>query len=356
MDSRQRDDEVSVIAIANLLLRHRYLMLALPVAFAIGAVAFVTVRARDYQAVSRFAPHGRDAPRAGGLAGVAAQFGLALGSAADGESPHFYAELLKSRDLLTQAALAQYEFTSRMDGGDTLAGTLVTFFGGQAIDSTRRTRRTVGKLKRNIEVSVDSRAGLVTVRTRAPWPGLAEGLNRQLLTLVADFNVQRRQSRAAAERRFVEARLQEAQGDLEAAENALTRFLEQNRVYEGSPHLTFAANRLQRRVELRQEVYRTLASSFEEARIDEVRNTPLITIVEKPEGSARRVGRSRIIAGILALFLGLVVAVMIVFFREYAARSRADDPREYAEFQRLRQTAVAELSPRQLLRRKHHDG
>jgi len=92
-----------------------------------------------------------------------------------------------------------------------------------------------------------------------------------------------RQSQAAAERGFTEERMAEAQEELRAAENELQRFLQNNRQFQNSPELVFQHDRLQRRVAMRQQVYTSLVQSYEQARIDEVPNTPVITVVEYAE-------------------------------------------------------------------------
>src|SRR5690606_31231281 len=106
-----------------------------------------------------------------------------------------------------------------------------------------------------------------------PWPELSELLNRELLNLVGEYNMQRRQSNAAAERSFVEARLEESRHELVGAESDLKSFMEQNRRFDEAPQLRLEAARLQRRVDLRQQVYASLAQAYEQARIEEVRNT-----------------------------------------------------------------------------------
>ena len=111
-------------------------------------------------------------------------------------------------------------------------------------------------------------------------------MNRRLLELVTEFNQERRQSQAAAERRFVEARREEAKGELEEAERNLQRFLEQNRSYESSPQLVFEAQRLQRSVDINQQLYTSLAQSYEQARIAETVTHPSLPSWTSPRRPA----------------------------------------------------------------------
>src|SRR5207244_4476199 len=101
----------------------------------------------------------------------------------------------------------------------------------------------------------------------------------------------------------LEGRSQEALTELRTAEQAMQDFLVRNRQYQNSPPLQFEASRLQRRIDLTQQVYTNLVQAYEQARVAEVRNTPVLTIIDKPEGSAQPSVRLRTL-GILGVLLG----------------------------------------------------
>ena len=126
------------------------------------------------------------------------------------------------------------------------------------------------------------KTGVVELEVTAGNPGLAQEINQRLIDLVNEFNLRTRQSQAANERAFTERRLEEVRQELRATEDGLQSFLQRNRDYTNSPALTFQVERLQREVSMRQEVFTTLAQEFQQAKIEEVRDTPVITVVEAP--------------------------------------------------------------------------
>jgi len=71
-------------------------------------------------------------------------------------------------------------------------------------------------------------------------------------------------------------------------------------------------------VEFRRGVYNTVAQSNEKTKIDEVRNTPVITVIEKPSLPARADGRGLVKFGLLAIVLGVLAAIGIGFYPGYA--------------------------------------
>ena len=322
------------LMVLNAILRRRRVALGVPLAAVALALIIWLVPRNNYVASSQFMPQSGGSP-GGQLAGLAAQFGFSLGGGvADPESPDFYAELLRSRELTTEVAQGVYRF--RTEDGDSLQGNLTQLLKVKGDTPEARLRRTLRELEDRTDVSVGLKTGVIAVKVEMPWPALATQVNRRLLDLVDSYNRTRRQTRAAAERRFVEGRLAEARGELQASEAELERFLDRNRSYQQSPQLTFEASRLQRRVDLRQQVYTSLAQSYENARIEEVRNTPVTTVVSHPEGSAQPVRSDLLLSMFLALLLGAALALVVIFVREYLEVQRRRHPDDYAEFAALR--------------------
>jgi hypothetical protein len=102
-------------------------------------------------------------------------------------------------------------------------------------------------------------------------------------------------------------------------------------------------SRLEREVDWRQQVFTSLVQSFERARIDEVRNTPVITVIEAPTRPVRPDGRGVVKWGIAALALGIVIAVLYAFTADFANKVGVHEGHEYHEFTRLRHEMLCDL-------------
>lgn len=254
-----------------------------------------------------------------GIASLAAEFGISAPMSSAGESPAFYVALIRSRELLREALRAPIRPDSAGSiardsaGADTLAETWFSQFAPADGSSRQREDAAIEQLKRRVALNADERTGLVHVAVRMGSPEEAEALNRRILDLVNDFNLRRRRTRAAAERAFVDERLAEAGRELRNTENALRQFSESNSSVERSPRLQLEQGRLLRRVELAQQLYVTLAQAREQAYLEEVRTTPVVTIVDRPEGAAYR--RRGLFAGAVAgcVLGGLLGAGMLVW-------------------------------------------
>jgi uncharacterized protein involved in exopolysaccharide biosynthesis len=283
----------------------------------------------------------------GDVAGLAAKFGINVAGAV-GSPVGFYADLPTTDGLLSQLAETRFSFTTDATGRDTVSGTLVDLVKARGDSREERLQDAVDYLQRKVKVTSDLGAGTVTVTATARWPALAEQMTRRIIDLVNVFNVEQLRSQARAEREFVEQRMHAAQQELEDAENQLEAFLTQNRTYQSSPKLTLEAGRLQRRIDLRQQTYTTLVGEFEQARIREIRDTPVITVVDAPEGSSRVRFKVPVLV-LVGLVVGAGFGVTLAFLLEYFAGLRRERSSDFETLQGLIASAQRELHLHRLI-------
>jgi uncharacterized protein involved in exopolysaccharide biosynthesis len=335
------EDEISLVEIANTILRNWRMIAVLPVILALVIGLWTLSQERTYSASASFIPQGTEGRGGGGASALAQQFGVNLGTDRPGHSPQFYAELLTSLAILRKAVESDYAVPG--DNGRARTASLIELYEIDEPGVVAPWRKAVDQLRGDISTSVARETGVVRLTVSASHPALSELIAQRLLELLNEFNLEARQSRAQEEGRFITGRLAEAQAELLGAERALQEFLRQNREFRNSPELLFDHDRLQRQVAMRQEVYTSLLRSQEEARIDAVRDTPLLTIIDSPIGAAQPEGRGTVLRAMLAFMLGLMIAVIAAFIGEFARRSRETENPQYREFQGLARQAWADM-------------
>jgi uncharacterized protein involved in exopolysaccharide biosynthesis len=170
--------------------------------------------------------------------------------------------------------------------------------------------------KRILSVSVDRPTGIVRLEVRTKNRQLSALVARRLLDLVNDFNLKRRQTQAGAEREFVARRTRAALDSLRVAEATLADFRAANIDFSRSPRLTARETELQRRVTLAQQIYTTVAQRYELANIEAVRNTPIITVLDAPEGLVEARPRYTLAKMIAAFLVGLLIATVLALRAE----------------------------------------
>ncbi len=99
-------------------------------------------------------------------------------------------------------------------------------------------------------------------------------------------------------------------------------------------------------MDLRQQLYITLAQNRETARIEELRSTPVITVLERPEAFVEPEARGTIGKTIVAFFAVGFLAVGLAFLLEYMAKAREAGAADYQEFVSLGRASVAGMVAR----------
>ena len=305
-------------------------VLGLPLVFGlITAIITLFVRSK-YTAVASFVPEtSQDTQLPSGLAGIIGQLGinLPLGGSLSGD---FFGEVLTSRELLTATLTSTFRDSTR--GGPVRDTTLLAILDPRGRTERERIENAIRDFRDDVSVKVDRRSGLISLNVSGRPSQLVADVANRMLVLLNEFNLKRRQSRSAAQRRFVGERLDVAEQELRKAEDTQLRFLTDNRRYRDSPLLSFEAERLALVVSLRQEIFQTLSREFEQARIAEVRDTPLLTVVDRAVAPVRRSSPKRVLLVVLAMLGGLCVALTAVFVQEYRKAVSQQDADGYGEF------------------------
>lgn len=317
---RPIDDEISLWEVLAVLLRRRGTIVATTLVVTVLAVVVAFVRAESFTTTASFRPQGSE-QSSSQLMALASQFGVNVPGGAEEASPAFYAELVTSREILSKSATRPYDVEGE---GTVLLKDLLEI---EKDTEPLREDATIRWLRDEaVSVSTGRETGTVTLTVTTEWPDLSQAIATDLLREVARFNLETRQSQATAERAFIEGRVKEAENELMVAEDSLRVFLEANRQYSNSPLLQLRYDALQREVSLRQSVLTTLVQSYEQARIQEVRDTPVITVLQEPFLPPGPDDRRLLLIVALGLVLGGMMGVVLAFVVEAFRRPADGDP------------------------------
>ncbi len=302
--------------IGTSLLLSRRLLIGAAFAGAVLGLSVAFFAKRSYVARAVFLPQAAEGTGLGGLAAAASQFGIRVANTGGAWGPLVYVEVLKSRSIMEQ--LARDTVIVPEKGPDRVP--VVDLLQARGATQEIRIAAAVAKLRSALDIHDLKQVSAVEIRAVSQWPSFSKYMVDRILRALNDFNVRIRQSQATAERQFVEARAAEAQRMLRASEDRLLRFLLDNRT-TNAPELAFERDRLSRDVSLRQAVYSSLTQNVEDARIREVRDTPVITVIEEP--LAPRIPEPRRVLALLALGLLLGSAAGVTFVVSRARFNKA---------------------------------
>jgi len=294
---------------------------------------------KGYTAEAFFMPKGARAQSQ--LGGLAAQFGLTVGGGDASQSPQMYTELLETKNVLWPVALKEYRIPT--DSG-VITGDLVKIYRIKKDRPQVMKVKTVEALQRAVKATVAPKTGVIDVTVTTGNPELSLQIAQNLLDQVNIFNLNNRQKQAAAERAFTERQVGEKRAELRQAESELASFLESNRMYRQSPQLQLEHDRLESEVMRRNQVYTSLISAYENARIEEVKDLPVINVIEPPELPIVANRRGGVKKTAIGMIVGLFIACLIAFARDRMARNRAAQTDDFIEYTELKREAIGDLT------------
>lgn len=337
MDPPSEGGSTTVVSLLSVLLRYRALIVVLGLLSGFYAGYLSLTSPRYFTTEASFMPQGGRGQSQ--LSGLAQQFGL--GSVDGGQSASFYMDLVESRSLL--AAVGNRDYSMRTDSG-VVTGNIVKIYGIRSRNPAVQKIRMVDALRGQVDKAVNTRTGVITVKVQARTPEMAVQISRNILDEVNRFNLNRRQALAGAERSFVEKRLGEAQLELRQAEENLQSFLTENREFRSSPGLQLEFDRLNRTVSMRQQLYNGLAQSYEQAKIEEVRDLPVITVVEPPETPIAPEPHGTVRKTLIGIIVGVAIGILIAFGSHLITRlTRNQQSDDFVEFAALSRETMDDL-------------
>jgi uncharacterized protein involved in exopolysaccharide biosynthesis len=328
-------EEFSIVELRRGITRRwKWLILIPLVAATIGALAAV-VWPKTWTATTTFVPEqalgSNNTSILGALGGLGSLLGEAGGGAAalsrlkDGPSTEFFADVLTSNELLSTTL--RTPFVDPEDSGTKKP--LIELLDVSGSTPERRFGNGVRKFKKKVLVVISRKSAIVNLSVTLPDPVLSAAVANHMLNLLNKFNLERRQRSSTEQRRFAEARLAIAKGELDAAEKDRQVFLDANRTYYESPRLLAVYDQFDRGVRVKEGIFVGLTKTFEDSRVAEVRDTPLLTVVDVATVPDRPLQRPLLWGG-LATAVGLMLGVIGVVFAALSDRRGGDVVSRYA--------------------------
>jgi uncharacterized protein involved in exopolysaccharide biosynthesis len=211
-----------------------------------------------------------------------------------------------------------------ISGSPAPAGTTDT---GELLIPSEEEDEALKSISEKISASVDQETGLMTISVTAGGPqltaDLAESFLGHFIERVRTIRTEKVRGRLA----FVEGRFEEAEQELETAEDRLAQFLERNQ-NPTTATLRFQRDRLQRQVSFKEQLYSELQSQLTQTRLDLQRRQPVVTVVEKPAPPRKRSAPRRSLVVLLSLVLGSILGAMGAFGHAFFVNTEETEKRE----------------------------
>lgn len=237
----------------------------------------------------------------GGLSDLASLAGISAGG--DGSLLKLYPTIIKSEAVLKNILYKKYQskkFSQPVN--------LIEYWEIEAKTPELQFETGLKSLTELLQVSMDNKTSVITMQISMPEPQLAADILNEVTSELDKFIRNKRTTSAGNQRKFVEDRLAEVKQDLTKAENTLKEFRERNRQVL-SPQLLLEQERLIRDVQINATIYTELRKQFELVKIEEVKNIPVINVMDSARAPAKKDKPKRAIIVLSVFFLSLLGAV-----------------------------------------------
>jgi uncharacterized protein involved in exopolysaccharide biosynthesis len=269
-----------------------------------------------YTAKASVIPTGDSGGDFSGLTGAAAQIGLSFPVANESIAwDELFFEILRSDGIKRKLLNTEFQL-KKSQPAQPLRQLLLNHLDLENKPSEIGEIRINNYLKKRIRVTKTRFSPLIHIQMDAHDPLLASNMINTLVQLSNKMQVDIKTRQMGQKRQFIEERIVEVKKELSQAESGLKNFRERNRRPNKSPSLLLEESRLMRDVTLQNNLYLTLQTQFEEAKIEEVERTPMVEIVDEPVPPLDKTSPRVIMSTILTTFLGIVFIFFIIISKE----------------------------------------
>jgi uncharacterized protein involved in exopolysaccharide biosynthesis len=268
----------------------------------------------------------------GGLAGLASQFGVNVpaGTSADLSSPSLFPELLRSRTF-AEKILDKKFYTKELGRELSLLAILTHGNNPSKVGKDTLVTQALGSLAKILEFNQDPTSTFSLIKVTTSEPVFAKELAEVVLSELEALNRFYKSQTVNQKTSFIASRISSVENDLKSSETRLKEFNERNRQIS-SPALQLEQDRFARNVEVQKGIYLTLKQQFELAKIEEVQETSIVQVLDRPQAPLGPINKNLKLSVLLAGILGIGLGIMIGFARSYF------DNKDMEERKKLRRT------------------
>ena len=182
-------------------------------------------------------------------------------------------------------------------------------------DSAYIEEKAINKFNDHVEVIENRLSGLIKIKVKLEDPIVSASVANFIGDQVQLYIQRENSAQFNKEKLFISDRLSIVKSELESSEVELKGFTERNRNYEDSPELFMVFSRIFREVEAKKQVYLTLQQQLELARIEEVKQTPILHILDHAIPPVKKSSPNRLLFLMISTILGLISSSLITLLK-----------------------------------------
>ena len=321
--SDSNEEYISFYDILLTLSEYSKIILIVPISFSILTILYVIFFAESkYLSTSKIVSNNPNTISQ--AAGIAARFGIPIPSTSQQSQKWVYPEVIRSRTLAK--LILQRKFKSKkFESEKSLLEILMTEKEVSLLDKKSLEIIAVNKFLKMINISEDIKTTILTLGVVSNEPSLSAEINRVTIEEL-DLHQQRfNKDKMSNTKLFIEERIFSVEKELVKAEEGLKVFMDRNRRIENSPALQLERQRLEREVTVLIGVFTTLKQQLETTKIEEVKKSNYVLILDPPEIPLIRSAPQKKLMVVLSFIFGFTITVFFIIINEKLIYSKKED-------------------------------
>jgi uncharacterized protein involved in exopolysaccharide biosynthesis len=324
----EHENEIDLLEIFQLIWSKKRFISIFTGIVTIIAIIYSLLATPYYKSHITIYPMGEDAGNSslGQLQGLASTFGINMGSA--NSTPFYIPDIVNSRRLKKQIINNKWE-TEVFDNpvnlityweiDDTTGFSIKKIITGlfksneQSDPYYKYQEKAIEQLSEQLSVSIDDESGLITISLLMEEPQLSADIVNFVAEKVKHYISKEVFIQSSENRQFIENRMAEAKEELSNSEVKLTDFRKEHPLALDTPDLQLQRGRFMRDIEVNQEVFITLRQQYELAKIEELKEAPIINILDEGEAAVEKTKPRRTLIVIISTILGITLSLTFVF-------------------------------------------
>ncbi|MBK9284676.1 MAG: hypothetical protein IPM51_10225 [Sphingobacteriaceae bacterium] len=246
-----------------------------------------------------------------GLSQLASLAGVRVG---EGAPTEIYQNIILSETVLGSVIYAKY----RTEEFNQPVNLIQYFLKGDTIKySERKNFLKIYEMlvKYKLRTNLERFTRILTLTVTMPESKLSAEVANKIAESLDLYVRTKRKTYASEQSFYLEKRTAQVKDSLSLAEEKLKSFREQNRVILQSPALLLQQGRLMRDLEILNAVYIELNKQLEIAKIDDIRETPIVNIKEWAEDPVIKTGPKRVNNFITIMFFSVLLSGLFYVFQ-----------------------------------------
>lgn len=307
----QKNDEISLREIIQLLFQHKLIVILITLIFVIIATLYAFLAKEVFSTTTVFITKTSNNPNSN-LSSLASLAGISLGGNSNTDPSDYLDKVIQDKEFISKLLNRKWAFK-----GDSFYLEQICKIKKDTSILNWRYRYEKSKLdyirdSKMIGIAKDKKTGILTLSVNAQDPQLTYDIAEFVISNLSFYIRNSIQSQAKEKREFIEERIKEVKVDLEKSENLLTDYKKRN-ISGNSPDIALEEMRLSRDVTLNQEVYIQFQKQYELALIEEKNDQTLIQVLKNPEIPIERSKPKRTKVIFIGLIIGFVTSILLVY-------------------------------------------